>query len=202
MKTTILTIALLAVTLTGFKQSTLAATPNKEVVGTTLTDVTAINQIEVHGNVELYVTGGNTDKVKVYNNYYSESALVQDENGVLRVTNYSAQKLVVWVTAADLRSLNVYDNATVSSFGKLSYIDLDVELFDNAKVHLNLDTYTTSVSLNNHSRAEISGTINMANFCHDRFSFLNTSNLVAEHLTEKIKIHHMGMHDQPEFASL
>ena len=172
------------------------------MVSTILTDVTTINQIEVHGNVELYITEGSTDKVKVYNNYYSESALVQDENGVLRVTNYSAQKLVVWVTAADLRNLNVYDNATVKSFGKLSYIDLELKLFDNAMARINVDTYTTSVALNNHSKAEISGAINMANFSHDRFSFLNTSNLLAEHLKEKIIIHHMGFHEQREFASL
>src|ERR1022692_985819 len=107
MKTTILTTALLLATVFGISQSASAATGSKEEVSTILTNVNKISKIEVHGNVELYLSDGTADKVKVYNSYYAESALVQDENGVLRITSYTAKKLVVWVTASDLRNLVV-----------------------------------------------------------------------------------------------
>src|SRR6202012_3874085 len=136
MKTTILTIAIVLVAVFGISKSTYAATSgNEEAI--TLTDVNSINKIEVHGNVELYLSDGTTDKVKVYNHYYAERALVQDVNGVLRISSYGAQKLVVWVTVSDLRNLSVYDNAEVKSFGKLSSIDLDVKLYDRALAQLN-----------------------------------------------------------------
>ena len=147
MKTTILTIAIALATVIGTGVSTYAATGNEQQVSTVLTDVTSINKIEVHGNVVLYVSNGNADKVKVYNNYYAESALVQDQNGVLRVTSYSPQKLVVWVTVNQLQSIIAFDNAEVKSFGKLTAIDLNVQLFDNASAKLDMDTYSATLGL-------------------------------------------------------
>src|ERR1700761_6677246 len=120
MKTLKLTIATCLIAILGFSKSTFAANTNNELASTTLTNVSAINKIEVHGNVELFVSDGSADQVKVYNKYYAESAMVQDEKGVLRISSYAAQKLIVWVTASDLRNLSVYDNAEVKSFGKLS----------------------------------------------------------------------------------
>ena len=197
MKTTILTIAILLVTVFGISQSTYAAAKNNEEA-ITLTDVNSISKIEVHGNVELYLSDGTTDKVKVYNNYYAESALVQDVNGVLRISSYTSQKLVVWVTVSDLRNLSVYDNAEVKSFGKLSSIDLDVKLYNHALAQLNLDTYQTSISLNNWSRAELSGSITEGELHYDRSTSLNTTNLVATNLIKTINFDY----HRSELASL
>src|ERR1700748_3839627 len=115
MKTTIFTIALLTATILGTTKSTFAATGKTEgaATTTTLTNVSNISEIEIRGNVELYVSAGTADQVKVYNNYYSNNALVQDDKGVLRIASYSTQKLTVWVTASQLAKLSVYDNATV-----------------------------------------------------------------------------------------
>src|ERR1700761_4423001 len=132
MKTLKLTIATCLVAILGFSKSTFAANTNNELASTTLTNVSAINKIEVHGNVELFVSDGSADQVKVYNRYYSESALVQNHNGTLRISSYSADKLVVWVTTDQLNSITAYDNSEVKSFGKLSSIEMDVNLHDNA----------------------------------------------------------------------
>ena len=48
----------------GVSKATYAST---EEVSTILTEVTSISQIEVHGNVELYLSEGSTEQVKVYN---------------------------------------------------------------------------------------------------------------------------------------
>src|SRR5271166_5309300 len=101
MKTTIVTIFAALVLSSGIAKPIRAATAKKENV-TVLTGISAINKIEVHGNVELYISDGAKDQLKVYNKYYAESALVQSANGVLRISSYKAEKLVVWVTAYDL----------------------------------------------------------------------------------------------------
>jgi len=202
MKTAILTIALFAATVLGTSSSSFAATGKAGETTTILTNVTSIDQIEVHGNVELYLSDGTADKVKVYNSYYDQNALVQDENGVLRISNYSSQKLVIWVTAKDISSLNVYDNATVKSFGVLSFIDLDVNLFDNALAQLNLDTYAAKVTLSNHAKADLSGSVKIASIRYDQSACLNTSSLAAEHITKTVNFWHHEHPRKMEFASL
>src|ERR1700712_4343976 len=94
--TTIVAIILTTVTFTN-------AAINNPV--TVLNNVGNINKIEVRGNVEVYVSNGDKDQVTVNNNYYAQSALVQDENGVLRISSYTTDKLVVFVSATDLRSI-------------------------------------------------------------------------------------------------
>src|ERR1700761_7700169 len=131
MKTRILSIIAIVIVVLGITNLSYAATSNAAVV-TTLTGISAINKIEVHGNVELFISDGNADQVKVYNKYYSESALVQSNNGLLRISSYTAEKLIVWVTAADLRSVSAYDNSTVKSFGDLSKIEFSVDLHNTA----------------------------------------------------------------------
>jgi len=106
MKTQIITL-ITALTLgMGIVKTTKAAATSGDAV-TILTGISGINKIEVYGNVKLYVSDGSKDEVKVYNKYYSERALVQSNNGVLRITSYKPEQLVIWVTAADLRHIRL-----------------------------------------------------------------------------------------------
>jgi hypothetical protein len=181
MKAKFLTIATIFTLALGTVTSTYASVNNNnEEVSTTLTNVSAINKIEIHGNVQLFVSDGTADQVKVYNKYYSESALVQNQNGVLRISSYTNKKLVVWVTAADLRSITAYDNSEVKSFGKLSKIDLDVNLYNNSSAQLNLDAYKANVTVNDRAKADISGQVNDYSLNHDQSATVNQTNLVAE----------------------
>ena len=160
MKTIITTILAIGVLAMVSNNSTYAATKNNGgEVSTILTNVSHINKIEIHGNVELYVSDGSADQVKVYNQYYAESALVQSQNGVLRISSYKAEKLVVWVTANDLRAISAYDNADVQSFGMLSKIELDVDLYNNATAELNLETYKTNLTVNDNAKATLTGSV-------------------------------------------
>jgi hypothetical protein len=186
MKTTLLTIAASLVLVAGLSNSTFASTKNTQVVATVLTDVSNINKIEVRGNVEVYVSAGETDQVKVYNKYYASSALVQSAKGVLRITSYTKEKLVVWVTANDLRAISAYDNAEVKSFGKLSAIDLDVNLHNNATAKLNLDTYNTNVNVSNNAKIELAGTTQVYNLNHNLQSSVNNNNFVAATYNDKL----------------
>ncbi|RYU86584.1 hypothetical protein EWM62_18190 [Mucilaginibacter terrigena] len=180
MKTQILTIATIFTLALGTLTSANAAVKNNnEETSTTLTNVSKINKIEVHGNVELYVSDGAADQVKVYNKYYAENALVQSQNGVLRITSYTDKKLVVWVTANDLQSIIVNDNSQVKSFGSLEKLDLEVTLNNNASADLNLDAYKASIIVNDRAKANISGSVNDYVLKQDQSATVNHTNLVA-----------------------
>ena len=183
MKTQILTIFSALVLVTGIANSAHAATP-KTQNAIVLNDVSAINKIEIRGNVELYISDGATDEVKVYNKYYAESALVQSKNGVLRITSYNTEKLVVWVTANDLRTVSAYDNAEVKSFGKLSKIEFDVDLHNSSSAKLNLDVYAANVTLADHAKADLTGTANELKLSHDIATSVNNYNFTAVHITD------------------
>ncbi len=185
MKTIFLTTAILLATVIGINNTASAAPQDTDQTYTVLTETGAINKIEVYGNVELYVSEGDTDNVKVYNSYYKESAMVQNQNGTLRISSYKNEKLVVWVTANDLRSLSAYDNAQVKSFGKLSAIELEVKLFNNASAKLNMDVFQASVTVNDDARVNLSGNVNYCELRYDLPANIHTGNLAYATLVEK-----------------
>ena len=185
MKKSILTLAIAIVTALGISQSAFAGSKDRDAV-TVLTEISNISKIEVHGNVELYLSDGVTDQVKVYNKYYSENALVQNQNGVLKISSYKAEKLVVWVTVSNLFNLSVYDNAQVKSFGKLSALELNVNLYNNASAKLDLDAYSVNVKVNDRAKADLEGATAEANLAYDYSAFLNLSNLNSERLVKKV----------------
>lgn len=196
MKTSILTIAIVIATTFGFSKSTFAANNTQNEESTVLANVSNISEIEIHGNVELYLSSGNTDQVKVYNNYYSDNALVQDENGVLRITSYTAQKLKVWVTASQLEKLSVYDNADVRSFGKISAIDFDLKLYNTASAKLNINAFAANVTLNDNTKVDLMGDVTEGSLKYSHAAFFNTDNLNAQHLVKSEKFH------RPEFKEV
>ncbi len=183
MKSLFLTIVTAVIVVFGITNLSYAANTNNVVV-TTLTDINNINKIEVYGNVELYVSDGPSDQVKVYNQYYGESALVQNRNGVLRISSYKNEKLIVWVTANDLRNISVFDNSEVKSFGALSNIELNVDLHNNASAKLNLDTYKASVTVNDHAKADLSGNSTEFNLNRAVSSSVNNFNFAAKYYNE------------------
>jgi len=201
MKTKAFTLLAIAALAFGTVNLTNAKTVNKEVV-TTLNNVSNINNIEVRGNVEVYVSDGHSDQVKVYNRYYAESALVQSQNGTLRISSYTNEKLVVWVSVKDLRSINAYDNAEVKSFGKLSEIDLDVNLFNNATARLDLAAYSANIHVNDRAKADISGTVSECDLNYTNTTTVNQSQLVADHLAQTVRMEKNSKTANKEIAEL
>jgi hypothetical protein len=188
MKTKILSLIAMFVVVLGITKSANAATVNN-LDYTVLNDISAINKIEVHGNVELYISDGSADQVKVYNKYYGETALVQSHNGVLRISSYKAEKLIVWVTASDLRSVSAYDNADVKSFGDISKIEFNVDLHNSASAKLSLDAYSANITVKDLATADLSGTANELNLNRNITSNVKNVNFSAAHLNEtKISI--------------
>jgi hypothetical protein len=182
MKKLILTLTAIIVAIAGTTTFTYAAAKNNEV--TVLTNIGNISKIEVRGNVELYVTNGDKDQVTVSNNYYGENAYVQDQNGVLRISSYKTEKLVVYVTASDLNSIAVYDNSVVRSDKKLSLISLDVTLYNNAYAALKLDNYAANITVNDQAKADLTGNVTEYSSTYSSTSTINRAELVAENASE------------------
>jgi len=183
MKTQIITILTALVLVAGVAKADTTATAKNEDV-TILNDVSAINKIEVRGNVLLYISDGSADQVKVYNKYYAESALVKSRNGVLSIASYKAEKLVVWVTAADLSSVAAYDNSEVKTFGDVSKIEFNVELHNNASAKLSFDAFVLNVTVTDNAKADLSGTASEFNLTRSVGSTVNRTNLSAEHFAD------------------
>ncbi|MBV8389938.1 MAG: DUF2807 domain-containing protein [Mucilaginibacter sp.] len=189
MKTRIFSLVAIAAVVLGIGNTTFAATKdsaanNSEV--STVLKVSKINKIEVRGNVELYVTDGADDQVKVYNHYYSESAFIQNNNGTLRISSFADQKLVVWVKAEMLTSIAAYDNAEVKSFGKLAPLEMEVTLHDNAYANLDVDGYSMNITVSNRAKADLAGNVDQCNLKYDRSAYVNSTNFAAAHITRTV----------------
>jgi hypothetical protein len=188
MKTQAIAIFTVLVMVFGLGNTTQAAVNNNNNKGIVLTDISHINKIEIYGNVKLYVSNGPADQVKVYNSYYAESALVQSQKGVLRISSYKAEQLEVWVTAKELSAITAYDNAEIKSFGNISAIELEVKLHNNASASLALDAYRARVTMNDKSCANLSGTVNEYSLVRSQASSVNRTNLVTSHTSEVLNI--------------
>ncbi|WP_448699416.1 GIN domain-containing protein [Mucilaginibacter sp. AW1-3] len=178
MKTITLTIATVLLFILTISTPGHAATKNNNIE-TVLSNVSNFTNIEVAGNVELYVSTGEANNVKVYDSYYNQNALVQEQNGVLRISSYKTEKLVVWVTVADLHAITASDNAVVKSFGKLTAIDLNLNLKDKASAQLDLDVSNAAVVLNGDAKAKLSGFAGESIMTVDPSAHLNVAKLTA-----------------------
>jgi hypothetical protein len=186
MKTRIITLITLLTIVLSISVSSAATLKNDKDVQTPVVLATNnVNKIEVSGNVEVYVTSGDKDQVKVYNKYYAQNAFVQDKDGILRIASYSADKLVVLVTVTDLRAITASDNAAIKSFGKLLLIDFNLVLNNRASAQLNIDAVAAKVTLNNRATADISGSVIEYESAFSQSSTLNKTKLTAVNIIEK-----------------
>jgi hypothetical protein len=183
MKSKILSLILLVFVTSGISNLTYASSVNSADY-VILNDIKAIKKIEVRGNVELFISDSAVPQVKVYNKYYSESALVQSRNGVLRITSYNAEKLVVWISSDELNAVSAYDNAEIRSFGKLSKIEFNVDLHNTASANLNLDAYSAAITLKDHAKVELSGNATQFNLNRSAGSEVVAADFIAEHQNE------------------
>jgi len=184
MKTKSLTIAILLIIATISSNTVFAAKNDKG--STVITEAKNFNKIEVRGNVEVYLVAGEANTVKVNNNYYGESAFVQNQNGTLRIASFSNEALVVYITAANLDAITMYDNSFLKSGKGFSSIELNVNLYNNATAQLDLEAYTANITVNDRAKIDLSGSVTNCNMVANQSSTVNSTNFVAEHIDRKI----------------
>jgi hypothetical protein len=107
--------------------------------------------------VQLFVTDAPTDVIKVYNKYYAESALIQNNRWCVAHLFFHKRQIGNMGKANDLRSVSLFDNSQISSFGTLSKIEFSVDLHDNAQAKLNLNAFKLTLLVSNNAKADIKG---------------------------------------------
>ncbi len=160
-------------------QTAFAADENGNVVKS----AKGFNKIEVRGNIEVYLMDGDVNSVTTFNNSYGEHVFVQDQNNTLSLSAYTTQALVVYVTAADLRNVSVYDDAVVRSGKSFSSIELEINLYNHATAQLNLQAYNAAINVNDHAKVTLSGNITNCAMQVKKSSSVNSINLVAGNIT-------------------
>ena len=146
--------ALTLVVLTG---SAFASTTKPSTNVTVLTQIKNINKIVVSGNVEILLIQAPVESVKVYDSYYAKNALVQEQNGELRISSFNKETLTVAVYVRELSSIELGDNSTVKTYGKVNFLSLDVILKGAAKADINANTINLTTTVKDNAIIELSG---------------------------------------------
>lgn len=172
---------IVAATLTlGILTSATLATKADDHAITVLADVKKVTKIDVSGNVELILVQSANESVKVYDNYYTKNALVQQKDGELRVSSYEKEPLTVVVYVSNLSSITASDNATVKTHGKFSTLDLTVDLNDHAKAILNTNTISLNTNVKGSANLSLSGYTTDYNAVMNSSSKVSMNDFVAE----------------------
>jgi len=198
MKTSIKTVFAAALTLVVLTSSAFASTDVKENNVTILNQVKNINKIVVSGNVEVLLVQAPTESVKVYDSYYSKNALVQQENGVLRISSFQKETLTVAVYVRNLSSIEGRDNSRIKTYGKVNFLSLDVILKDKATADLNTTTVNLFTSVKDDANLKLGGStseyyavlssnakLNMGCFVAETSSVNSTATVLAKVTTVK-----------------
>lgn len=178
-----------ALTLTGvlFTGSAFAnkTTDNPQV--TVLAEVKKVNKINVAGNVELILVQSADESVKVYDNYFSKNALVQQKDGELRISSFEKETLTVVVYLAQINEITASNDASVKTSGKFNGLDLSVNLKDNASAQLNTNTISLNTNVNGNANLTLSGTTETLNAVLGSVAKVNMDNFAAQSTSIKSK---------------
>ncbi len=156
----------LLVTVLGVTVMTSAAfaTPTNELVSATKTNkVTVlketknITKIVAAGNVEVFVMQAPIESISVFDSYYSKNALVQQKDGVLRISSFEKEPLAVTVYVRNLSAIEATDNAVIKTYGKVNFLSLDLILSNNAKAEINANTVNLFTTVKDNASLKLSG---------------------------------------------
>jgi len=182
MKTSIKNLFAAALTLVVLSSSAFATTTKENNI-TVLNQVKNISKIEVKGNVEVILVQAPTESVKVYDSYYAKNALVQQQDGVLRISSFEKETLTVSVYVRNLSSIEASDNSSIKTSGKINFVSLDVILKDKATADLNTSTINLYTSVKDNASLRLSGSTtehyavlgSQAKLSMDQFAAISTS---------------------------
>ncbi|RZK56910.1 MAG: hypothetical protein EOO91_11180 [Pedobacter sp.] len=208
MKTSIKTLFAAALTLVVLSSSAFASTDVKNNNVTVLTQVKNISKIEVKGNVEVILVQSPVESVKVYDSYYSKNALVQQQDGVLRISSFQNETLSVVVYVRELSSIEAGDNAQVKTYGKINFLSLAVKLSGNATADINASTISLYTSVKDNASLKLAGSttdhyavlsaqakLNMGSFMAETSSVNSTATIIAKAKPAKQTLENLVIED-------
>ncbi|MFC3561056.1 GIN domain-containing protein [Pedobacter jamesrossensis] len=148
--------ALVMVTLSG---ATLAANATENNSSyTALTQVKNITKIAVSGNVKLIIVQDAKESIEVFDKYYSNNALVQQQGSELRISSFTKDALTVIAHINNLTSIEASNTSSVTTSGKFNLLNLDVILKDKASANINANTINLNTIANDGTILNLEGT--------------------------------------------
>ncbi|RZL25256.1 MAG: hypothetical protein EOO96_23080, partial [Pedobacter sp.] len=99
---------------------------------TNLTSVKNISKIKISGNVKLILVQDAKESVEVYDNYFAKNALVQQQNGELRISSFTATPLLVIAHVNNLSAIEASNTSTIKTAGNFNLLNLSIVLNDAA----------------------------------------------------------------------
>lgn len=158
MKTSIKTLFAAALTTIILGTASVAANATENNSNyTNLTTVKNISKIKISGNVKLILVQDAKESVEVYDNYFAKNALVQQQNGELRISSFTKEPLTVIAHVNNISSIEASNISTVQTAGNFNLLDLNVVLNDAATADIKANTVNLSTSINGTSNLALSG---------------------------------------------
>ena len=158
MKTTIKNFIAAGITATVLLGTTVAAKADiAPAKSTMLSSIKNINKIDISGNVELILIQDSEESVEVYNDYYANNALVQHENGALRISSFGTEKLTVVAHVKNLSAISAADQSTVKTYGKFDLLNLSIALKGQAKAAIDVNAVSVTTDISGNAKLNLSG---------------------------------------------
>ncbi|RYG18869.1 MAG: hypothetical protein EOO07_08015 [Chitinophagaceae bacterium] len=154
---------------------------------TALTQVKNITKIAVSGNVKLILLQDGKESIEVFDKYYANNALVQQQGSELRISSFSKDALTVIAHVNNISSIEASNNSSVSTSGKFNLLNLNVVLKDKATANINANTVNLTTTINDGTSLNLEGTTeshtavlgNEAKIKMDDFAAANTDISIA-----------------------
>lgn len=158
MKTSIKTLFAAALTTIILGTASLAANATENNSNyTNLTSVKNISKIKISGNVKLILVQDAKESIEVYDNYFAKNALVQQQNGELRISSFTSTPLTVIAHVNNITNIEASNTSTVKTTGNFNLLDLNVILNDGATADIKANTVSLTTNINGSANLVLSG---------------------------------------------
>ncbi|WP_421945619.1 GIN domain-containing protein [Pedobacter sp.] len=124
---------------------------------TNLTSVKNISKIKISGNVKLILIQDAKESVEVYDNYYTKNALVQQQNGELRISSFNTEALTVIAHVNNITNIEASNSASVKTAGNFNLLNLNLVLNDKATADITANTLSLTTNVNGASALNLKG---------------------------------------------
>jgi len=125
---------------------------------TALTHVKNITKIAVSGNVKLILVQDSKEHIEVFDKYYANNALVQQQGTELRISSFTKDALTVIAHVNNISTIEASNTSSVTTSGKFNLLNLNVVLKDSATACINANTVNLSTTINDGTSLSLEGT--------------------------------------------
>ncbi|MFD2584819.1 GIN domain-containing protein [Pedobacter vanadiisoli] len=146
---------------------------------TNITSVKNITKIKVSGNVKVILVQDAKESVQVYDNYYAKNALVQQQDGELRISSFTKEPLTVIAHVNNLSAIEASNISNVKTAGNFNLLNLDVVLNDGATADITANTVNLNTNINGASSLVLSGSTENYSAVLGAVAKVNTTDFTA-----------------------